>query len=322
MADQVDEKKPTQAVAAEETATKKKKKGKKKKSTTNKETDEFITQFKEKYIPSFLKTMNDPNWKLEKEKKNLKIYRLKDDSSPIHKVKGETTVNCTCKEMEEFLDDFQLAMPTADTMFAHGETLYSSKNVNVQYAAFNMPGYPLVSNRDFIWLEYRDSIDNNTGISVGFSTSEVEKLKVDNSDKKGYVRAWIQESGYYWTKMEGDTLKLTYIVQADVKGWLPVWVANLAAADQASNALRIRQYFNKKKGVEYDETDSVTDVEDGEDEESGKTDDEKSRSNSNVNNNTNNNGGDNGSQATAAKKKKKKKKKAQKQPQEPQQQAN
>jgi len=65
---------------------------------------------------------------------------------------------------------------------------------------------------------------------------------------EGHVRGSILVSGYYAApnaQTGGSTLY--YVVQADPKGQLPMWVVNLVAPDQAQNVARLRDHLD---GVE------------------------------------------------------------------------
>ena len=62
---------------------------------------------------------------------------------------------------------------------------------------------------------------------------------------EGHVRGKILVSGYYAAPNPatgGSTLY--YVVQADPKGQLPMWVVNLVAPDQAQNVARLRNYLD------------------------------------------------------------------------------
>jgi len=64
---------------------------------------------------------------------------------------------------------------------------------------------------------------------------------------KGCVRGEVQSSGYICIpNADNKTCKLTYLVQVDPKGWLPVWLVNLVAADQAMNVLRLKILFESE----------------------------------------------------------------------------
>jgi hypothetical protein len=51
------------------------------------------------------------------------------------------------------------------------------------------------------------------------------------------------ESGYVITAVSETECNLTYVVQADPCGYIPVWLVNALADDQALNVRRIKDYF-------------------------------------------------------------------------------
>lgn len=71
------------------------------------------------------------------------------------------------------------------------------------------------------------------------------------SEESSFVRGTIAASGYWIRDNGDDTTGLTYLVQVstlahsqvDPKGWLPSWVVNLTAKDQALNVLRIKEFL-------------------------------------------------------------------------------
>merc|ERR1719271_2123448 len=47
-------------------------------------------------------------------------------------------------------------------------------------------------------------------------------------------------------ELRGDgACEVNYIVQVDPKGWIPTWVVNMVAADQADNVTRVREHVHK-----------------------------------------------------------------------------
>merc|ERR1712048_271074 len=111
------------------------------------------------------------------------------------------------------------------------------------YAKFRTP--PGIVNRDFVYDGFHGMLDEHTSFSLGKS---VERSDCPPSkDTYSWVRGEIQVSGYIAQDCSDDNgCELTYIVQADPKGWLPTWVVNLVAADQADNVTRIANYFKKE----------------------------------------------------------------------------
>ena len=51
------------------------------------------------------------------------------------------------------------------------------------------------------------------------------------------------------TEAEPKNLQITYVVRVDPAGWIPTWVTNLVAADQALNAARARDRANLMDNV-------------------------------------------------------------------------
>jgi len=289
------------------------KKSKKKKKSSNKpkpspEKEKLVKDFNES-VDKFVALVDAPEWVFEKEKKGVKIYRLKSEDSSVHKVKGVGIVQCSMEEMKVFIEPFPESMKVADDMFEHGEILGSVEDMRVLYATFLMPGHPVISNRDFVWLN-TDRAFEKYGISFGIS-SDTTSIGVEKPSQPGYVRGSLLESGYYWRPVEGkdDQVELIYMVQADLAGWLPTWVVNLAAGDQAFNVCRIIQHFNKQKGLVSEEK-----KDDGEDEEVKPTAEEVKSTAEEVKKQE---AVEVPKEQTAKKKKKKKKKKADKETEEP-----
>jgi len=195
------------------------------------------------HIEKVMKTAADPNWKSLKKKADHEIFWMRSDEYPFVFVKGEGVVDATMQEVYDFLQDFNQAS-SIDPMFKEGKiaSILGGTHVLV-YAAFYMP--PMISSRDFVFHGYDAILENGVGVSVGRS---VEHGSLP--ERHGYVRASINTSGYIYKAVEGDPSKthVQYIVNVDPKGWLPVWIVNLAASDQGSNIKRVQEHFAKRKG--------------------------------------------------------------------------
>jgi len=293
--------------ATEKSEKKKKKKKKKKKGTKKEKTaEELLEEDLLQHVDGFIETVRSDKWKLEKKKQGVIISRQIDPSSPIHKIKGETVVEpCTVNEMADFLREFEAYMPVADHMYDRGSVLkLIGKDVQVLHATFRLPGRPLLSDRDFVWVGLDKLIDNNGKLGVSFGyTKDVSDLGIEVAEQSGVVRATILESGYLYTAVEGNdkAVNLSYIVQADAKGWIPTWAANLVAADQALNVARIRKHFEKKAGRKTDE--------DGEDAATEQEKVDKLEAEKASKGNVGENKKDNAEDSSSSEKKKKKKKK-------------
>ena len=88
-------------------------------------------------------------------------------------------------------------------------------------------------------------LDEDTAVSVCKSATHP-----DAPEKNGftnYVRGEIFATGYYLKKTGQGKCHLTFIVQADPKGWIPTLVTEAVAADQADNVKRIMKHFAKNE---------------------------------------------------------------------------
>ena len=108
--------------------------------------------------------------------------------------------------------------------------------------AFRLPS--VIRDRDFVWEQLTMKLPNG---AVVVAAQSVESGVVDAvaPPLEGHVRGKILVSGYYAAPNPatgGSTLY--YVVQADPKGQLPMWVVNLVAPDQAQNVARLRNYLD------------------------------------------------------------------------------
>eukprot|EP01113_Clastostelium_recurvatum_P034188 TRINITY_DN4607_c0_g1_i2.p1 TRINITY_DN4607_c0_g1~~TRINITY_DN4607_c0_g1_i2.p1 ORF type:complete len:244 (-),score=62.79 TRINITY_DN4607_c0_g1_i2:121-852(-) len=180
-------------------------------------------------------------WKVSKTKGGVDASILYDPASPICKCMGKGQVMATPAELVEFFADFS-CMKITDAMFISGEEVEKVDHHTVIYhGRFQCP--PLITNRDFCWANSDCLIrDGDAGVSVGWSVEHPEC-----PPESGFVRAQMMSSGYYFKRHDSDPSLSTlyYVVHVDPKGWIPTWVINLVAADQAFNVLRIKEHFEK-----------------------------------------------------------------------------
>jgi len=122
------------------------------------------------------------------------------------------------------------------------------------HSCFKAPGRPLISDRDFTYVFY-DRPEEYCGISYDteFYAKEFDTLGIARPPpQSGVVRASLIGCMYMYRPVPGQTNKLhvIYVTQADVRGWIPTWVANFTATEQALNVRRIVDYFLAKHGRE------------------------------------------------------------------------
>jgi hypothetical protein len=209
----------------------------------------------ESAIDQFVCNTETPeNWKFVKEEDRVTIYKGIVQECTIHKIKAITEIHhCTMAEIMEFLSVFEKVMPLIDTMYESGSVLARlSASTNLFHVKVKSPMWPLVSNRDFVWLGtgiYRtvnsrfqfitseklmrfslgddttpysliDKFLENEKLGVGFAMSmDTDSLGFHFPEQPGYIRGNVLESGYIWKKKQEDpsVIELSYVIQADVK---------------------------------------------------------------------------------------------------------
>jgi len=179
----------------------------------------------------------------------------KTEDSPYVLVKGEGTIDARIEKILEFLsvpDNMYILDPML-TDVRIVEKVDSASHV-FQFKA-KMP--PMVTNRDFVFQSW-DGMWKTDSPRIAVSVGE-SIVHPDAPEESGYVRGNILVSGYVATEIPDrpSQCKIVYLLQADPKGWLPVWVVNLLAGDQAMNVVRLIQYFEEHPSQEEDEQKSI-----------------------------------------------------------------
>lgn len=185
--------------------------------------------YKIAYFPFFLMFLFQPvfsqkDWKLSKEKENIKIYTSSVPNSNVKAIKVECEFKAKASEFVSLLLDVE---NSADWVY-HTKSAKLIKRVSpaelYYYSEVSVP-WP-VQNRDFV-------------AHLTVSQHPVTKLvTVDGPavsgfvpEKKGVVR--IAHSIGKWSilPVSGDRIKVEYMLHVDPGGSLPTWLVNLFATD-------------------------------------------------------------------------------------------
>eukprot|EP01112_Ceratiomyxa_fruticulosa_P022134 TRINITY_DN8021_c0_g1_i2.p1 TRINITY_DN8021_c0_g1~~TRINITY_DN8021_c0_g1_i2.p1 ORF type:complete len:253 (-),score=61.70 TRINITY_DN8021_c0_g1_i2:127-885(-) len=187
---------------------------------------------------------NSDGWKFIKHKGGVDCFYKRDDENPIVLIKGEGIVPATTKELLDFFLVYE-SLKISDKTYMGGEVI---ERIDDQHSIFlsRFKAPPLIKNRDFLYIEYDGKGDDGeTYLCVAYSIE-----RDDVPPDPNFVRGVIYATGYIYKPVEGDPSKshLTYIVHVDPKGWLPVMVVNMVAADQAGNVASVKEHFEKLRG--------------------------------------------------------------------------
>mmetsp|Transcript_11195 Transcript_11195/g.18935 ORF Transcript_11195/g.18935 Transcript_11195/m.18935 type:complete len:273 (-) Transcript_11195:255-1073(-) len=180
-------------------------------------------------------------WWLSKERGDIRIYARKAEGSPFYFVRGDIKVKYPAAKFANlFRLPFVELMELTDPMWITGEQVETLVNTPtelhaIRYGQFKFP-WPCW-NRDFVWYAVVRTLEDGTAITIARSIEHPSKPPTKNA-----VRAYILTTGYV-AKPDPDDPNVThvsYIVQADPRGWLPSFVVNYASISQAENVGRIR----------------------------------------------------------------------------------
>jgi len=117
----------------------------------------------------------------------------------------------------------------------------------------------MIKNRDLGLFGVVTTLDDGRWLCSYVSIEDKDKLPLDND----YVRAEVLESGYVLKPIKGedgkDSTFVTYILQLDPKGWIPLWAVNATAGEQAKVLANMRnslveKYRNEEKQEEEEES--------------------------------------------------------------------
>jgi START domain len=182
----------------------------------------------------------------------------------IHLARGDIQgVKASAAEVVEFLQDFESLRIIDPMLITKGKDVSPGMIHRFDKDhVFNCGRYKMpwgVSNREFAWLDglhvAPDARREGSPVAriVVSRTVELvgELADLNPAVQSGFVRGRIYCSGYIMFERADDPnlCDIVYIVLVDVAGWLPAWVVNMSAPDQALNVTRLRAHFNDNKGA-------------------------------------------------------------------------
>lgn len=161
-------------------------------------------------------------WKMVKERDNLKVFTMKPAESKFKAVRIEAKVEASLSAVVRALEDIDAHkewVMRADQAFLVEEI---DEATFVYYVSIDMP--MTLANRDLV-VYYERFQDPNTQTVQTRSYALPEHIP----SKEGYVRIPYFDSTYTLTSTEDGWVEIAYEVVMDPGGSLPAWVANLAA---------------------------------------------------------------------------------------------
>ena len=183
-------------------------------------------------------------WKLDSEKKGLKIHTRDDPDTGCKWVRGETIVNTTPMDLIERALYAEGALEGYDSTSAESKSIERINGYSFSYSLGKKPSR-FVAARDTLvcnrWLE-----ENGVIYCIGTSVKHPKC-----PEREGVVRANVIIWGYILTPLKEDPNKtqMIYILATDAKGNIPKTVVNWFVKEQAEGVAKIRDWIdlNPKK---------------------------------------------------------------------------
>jgi len=198
-------------------------------------------------------------------------YIMRDGSSKYNGVRLSTKVKDDCPIKSGKASGLTKGLPTdilallsgveyysqVDPLFVSGKTLQDiDADHEILYAHYRT-GVPLVSDRDFVYLEGRIHEENGRKVVAGLSVEHPAGGLVS-----GRVRAHVYHTGWsivpvdaptkeeklaagYSESEEGPWCYITFIACVDLKGWIPAWVINQMCGEISKSILSVRKFMLK-----------------------------------------------------------------------------
>jgi len=215
--------------------------------------DKNETEFKE-----LLSTADeDKGWDLIKNANEVIIHKKRKENSPVHCVRGKGRIKASAEEIGatvraiDFVSDW-------DPFYRSGRVVESpDKDHDIIHCRYSLDT-PLVSDREFVYLENRRRYDDGKIVVLAFSIP-----REDIALLPGCVRGEVVTTGFVIvpsrpTESEKKVLEetesknefwceVTYVVQVDPKGWLPTWLVNFMAGNEPLCLDRIRTFIKENR---------------------------------------------------------------------------
>lgn len=186
----------------------------------------------EKSYQMFLNYDKNPNWKLFSEQP-CKMYSM--DAGDRVASRGIAEIPASLEDIVKFLENPD-NVKIVDVMNEEGKMLLKEEKYEIDYFKYKAP-WP-VSSRDFVLL----ASTRREGNKVYLLTKSID---YDYPIPNKVVRAEVYVGSYCVEELSPNNCKVTYISDADPKGWIPGPLKNNASKNQAQVPGLLLKVFKK-----------------------------------------------------------------------------
>lgn len=158
---------------------------------------------------------------LRKDQDSIKVYTCHTDTSKFKSITAEFTMNASLDQIESFFLDFpgyinwqyNTVVSRLLKKVGHSEFMY--------YTIIDAP-WP-ITDRDMVVVLNINRSDNELTITANSAANKIPK-------NKEFIRVPASHSVYIFRKKNKNQLTVSYAMQIDPGGSVPVWLVNLVCA--------------------------------------------------------------------------------------------
>ena len=165
--------------------------------------------------------VNDDSWKLSKSSEGIKAYYKKNDSSLLKRVKVETVVKASLKELVAAIKDARNHFKWV-FMNCRAEMLEETDNFNWVYFGVTDLPWPAYD-RDYITevSMWQNPVDYSVEITARAIPDFIP-------EEEGFVRIRLIRSSWLFNPLGNGEVHIVFKMEADPGGNIPIWLVNLA----------------------------------------------------------------------------------------------
>ncbi|KAL6070528.1 hypothetical protein QOT17_006798 [Balamuthia mandrillaris] len=166
------------------------------------------------------------DWQFLKENRGVKISKKVVPGSPASLMRGEKLMDCSVEELKAILRAVERRKEW-DPLTASCKKVKQVTDLSaIAYIQF-VTSWP-VSVRDLCYYASFRTLEDGTLVFAAFSVEDKACPPVSSN-----VRADLLASGFIIRPLQDQEGKchVTYLIQVDLKGWLPGWITNLVGEE-------------------------------------------------------------------------------------------
>lgn len=179
------------------------------------------------------------DWRLEKDKENIKVYIRNTPNSAVKSFMGKMRVKTNLTALVSILND----TPNYPRWLFNTQTAKTisrtSDEISTNYVVTNMP-WP-VADRDAVIVSNRTQNPANKRVEIILSAVPLKIPKV-----KGKVRIENLKGRWLFTPVNNNQVDIEYEMSIDPGGNIPKWVVNAMVVDLPFNTLKNMRKLSKE----------------------------------------------------------------------------